>query len=294
MGFLDVFSTALPLVKDLFEIGQGAYGIYQDQRDYKQNQSNIDRQFSQVDRAFEANERNLQITRDREDNAIQRRSTDLAAAGLNPLLAVGAPASSSPPIQASQGSGTASHHSSRINAPQLDAAAAILQMKKMNEEIELLKSEKGEIDARATLYEAEAKESLSKVNVNEKMIEYYGQEMAESVALIGELKARKEYYEAEGKLKGAQVNEVNQHIKNLEQQVAESVTRSQGIAIESALNMVRLDVETTKREFTTAFGFESKEGGSGITTNIARLGYSAARGIGKSIEYLYKRIRGGK
>lgn len=100
----------------------------------------------------------------REDNAVQRRSADMAAAGFNPLLAAGAAATSSTPIQ--------------VGTPQIDLrnAQGMSAMLRQGKENSLTQSQKDLNDQKywkeaemytAGVQEAKSKAALAKTQADE-------------------------------------------------------------------------------------------------------------------------------
>lgn len=95
-----------------------------------------------------------EVTMEREDNAVQRRSRDLAAAGLNPNLAVGQPASSQgfsgagsiSPVSTNAGKVFTPKFSSMIGA-YLDARMQMAQIKQVQEQSDLLQKQSKYYDA---------------------------------------------------------------------------------------------------------------------------------------------------
>lgn len=140
MAILDLISQGLGLAGDAFNIGS---------------------QISNTQYLKGVQEK----TWEREDNAVQRRAADMAKAGINPLLAAGAAASSSAPIQ--------------VGVPQADLrnAEGMATMLRQGKENALTASQKALNDQKywkeaemynAGIAEAKAKAESAKVDAQEK------------------------------------------------------------------------------------------------------------------------------
>lgn len=90
---------------------------------------------SQADAIRDANERNAQLTREswsRDDTAVQRRTADLVAAGLNPALAAGSAAATSSPIPQQAASNTGLGDALKAAGQSLAAIPTVEQNLKRN------------------------------------------------------------------------------------------------------------------------------------------------------------------
>ena len=105
------------------------YGVYRDERNYRQQRSVLDWQQDQAAWHRDITERAMA----REDTAVQRRVADLRAAGINPMLAAGSAAgagsASSPPINVTTPQ-RRTNPSLRQSIEQASMALNILQQRK--------------------------------------------------------------------------------------------------------------------------------------------------------------------
>lgn len=122
---------------------EGLYGIFSNERDFWSTQDSY------------------RMAREREDNAVQRRAADLRAAGLNPLLAVGSPASSMAPIRA----GGTYTGKTDISGPILKAAEVDYQKRLAEAGIENARSQNALIVAQAEKTAAEKTETEARTEL---------------------------------------------------------------------------------------------------------------------------------
>jgi hypothetical protein len=168
MSFAD-FASAIPVIGPIVSAGLGyASGAKDRASREKMNQQNIDFQ-------REANAQNEMLTREswaRDDNAVQRRTDDLRAAGLSATLAAGSPAGVSQPI--------------RMQPPQVEseesgqAIMAALQGLQMQADYSMTR-------AQTNLINAQKQKALDE---NDREGDYHDLEMQERRTRIGQISNR--------------------------------------------------------------------------------------------------------
>lgn len=146
---LDLFTKSADLGTNVLGFG---YGIYQDQRDSNwrreeaaRNQANFDRQFSHSLDQFAYMQTQNQLTRDREDNAIQRRMADMTAAGLHHSLALGGGSGASAQM-VSAGPSMTGGNSTPVRS-QTHAIQQSLQLNNLLNQNKLLDAQRANIEA---------------------------------------------------------------------------------------------------------------------------------------------------
>lgn len=157
----------------------GVTGLINNGMQQGANQQNIDSQNAinqrNIDFQKETNAKNEALMREgwaRDDNAVQRRAADLAAAGINPLLAAGSAAGNSGPIALQSPQAGQAVAKKALSMPDLSGGAmALMQMRNqaMNQEAEreLTKKQIEKMDSEITGQNVSNLNSLFGYNLNQ-------------------------------------------------------------------------------------------------------------------------------